>query len=104
MSNLQKKTAVYKVLINNDSVKVTEYSFSPGSETGWHKHLWDYVVVPQTDGKLLLVSEKGRKTTTTLSKGNPYYRRAGIEHNVINAGEAKLVFIEIEIKAYTSIN
>ena len=42
--------------IDNDQVRVTEYRFSPGSETTWHQHEWDYVVIPQTDGKLLLVN------------------------------------------------
>ena len=87
--------------IDNDRVRVTEYRFSPGSETKWHKHEWDYVVIPQTDGELFLVDAEGKKTEAKLTKGIPYYREAGVEHNVINAGSEQLVFIEVEMKAHT---
>ena len=46
------KTAIADCLIDNDRVRVTQYRFSPGSETKWHLHEWDYVVIPQTDGEL----------------------------------------------------
>ena len=57
--------------------------------------------MPQTNGQLLLIDEKGVDTTATLLKGQSYYRQAGVSHNVINNGDAELVFIEIEIKAHT---
>ena len=34
----------------------------------------------------------------TLSAGRPYAREAGVEHNVINASAAEVVFVEIELK------
>ena len=49
------KTVIADCLIDNDRVRVTLYRFSPGSETKWHLHEMDYVVIPQTDGELLLV-------------------------------------------------
>jgi quercetin dioxygenase-like cupin family protein len=36
------------VQIDDDKVKVTRWDFSPGAETGWHRHEMDYVVVPLT--------------------------------------------------------
>ena len=48
-------------LIDNDRVRVTQYRFSPGSETKWHLHEWDYIVIPQTDGELLLVDAEGQE-------------------------------------------
>ena len=47
------------VQIDNDRVIVTEWRFAPGAETGWHRHGYDYIVVPQTTGKLLLETESG---------------------------------------------
>ena len=85
----------------NERIRVTEYSFNRNEETGFHIHQWDYVVIPQTDGQLLLIDDKEVETTTTLIKGNPYYRKAGVSHNVINYGKEKLVFIELEIKAHS---
>jgi quercetin dioxygenase-like cupin family protein len=88
------------VQVDNERVRVTEYRFAPGAETGWHQHAWDYVVVPQTDGQLALVGPDGATSEATLSQGLSYYRQAGVEHNVVNAGDRELVFIEIEMKAH----
>src|ERR1700733_5453028 len=46
--------AVPHVHISEPHVRVTEWRFAPGAETGWHRHEADYVVVPLLDGDLLL--------------------------------------------------
>ncbi|MCZ6629445.1 MAG: cupin, partial [SAR324 cluster bacterium] len=33
-----------------------------------------------------------------LTAGVPYFRKAGVEHNVINANGFEFVFVEIEFK------
>ena len=38
--------------IENGEVRVTEWRFAVGAETGWHRHEYDSVVVPLTDGPL----------------------------------------------------
>lgn len=83
--------------LENDRVIVTEWRFSPGAETGWHVHAHDYVVVPLTTGTLLLETKQGEKTAS-LRVGESYAREAGVEHNVINANDFDLAFIEIELK------
>jgi mannose-6-phosphate isomerase-like protein (cupin superfamily) len=87
------------VLENNDRVRVTEYRFPPNSETGWHVHEYDYVVVPMTGGTLTIVNKDGT-SDYPLTPGGAYYRQAGVEHNVTNVGTAEIVFIETEIKAH----
>ena len=72
------------VKIENERVRVTEWRFSPGAETGHHIHEYDYVVVPVSDGSLLIVDHEGKKSISELSAGEPYFREAGVEHNVIN--------------------
>jgi len=89
--------AVPTLLIENDRVKVTRWQFAPGAETGWHIHGYDYVVVPQTDGMLLLETKQG-DNRAELRVGEPYFRRAGVEHNVVNANAHEFVFIEVEMK------
>ncbi len=84
--------------IDNERVTVTEWRFAPGAETGWHRHQHDYVVVPQTTGKLLLKTKDG-DSVSELTSGKSYFRNAGVEHNVINASEGEFVFIEIEMKS-----
>ena len=98
---MQRKKAKANIQIDNERVRVTECSFNKNEETGFHVHQWDYVVIPQTDGLLLLINDNDVETTATLVKGQPYYREAGVSHNVINNGKEKLVFIEIEIKAHS---
>ena len=98
---MQRRQAKANVQIDNERIRVTEYSFNDNEETGFHVHQWDYIVVPQTNGQLLLIDDKGEETTAALLRGQSYYRRAGVSHNVINDGDEKLVFIEIEIKAHT---
>lgn len=84
---------------DNERVRVTEYRFAPGSETGWHVHEFDYVVVPMTDGTLTIHSKDGI-AEYPLTAGQAYYRQAGVEHNVTNVGTTEIVFVETEIKAH----
>jgi len=85
------------VRVETDRVKATEHAFAPGAETGWHVHEYDYVVVPLTDGRLLLEEPGGGTRYAELKAGIPYTRKAGVEHNVVNAGDAELRFLEVEI-------
>ncbi len=91
--------AVATIMQDDATVRVTRWDFSPGAETGWHRHGLGYVVVPVTDGTLLLELPGGATTQANLTAGVSYTRDAGVEHNVVNAGAAALAFVEIELKA-----
>jgi quercetin dioxygenase-like cupin family protein len=93
----QRPQATATVRIDDGRVKATEWAFVPGGETGWHVHAHDYVIVPLTDGRLLLEEPGGTTRTAGLTHGIPYTRKAGVEHNVINDGEGELRFLEVEI-------
>jgi quercetin dioxygenase-like cupin family protein len=82
--------------VNNAQVRVTEWQFEPGAATGHHRHEFDYVVVPLVDGLLRLVAV-GAESRSELRKGVAYFRKAGVEHDVINAGDKPLAFVEIEL-------
>jgi quercetin dioxygenase-like cupin family protein len=90
--------ATSKVFTDNDRVRVAEWRFAPGAATGWHRHEFDYVVVPMLNGKLRIVTEGGAETIAELEKGVPYFRNAGVEHDVINANDYEFSFIEVEMK------
>ncbi|HEY4975664.1 MAG TPA: cupin domain-containing protein [Steroidobacteraceae bacterium] len=92
-----REAATATVKINEPHVRVTEYSFRPGGETGWHRHAYDYVVVPLLDGKLLLERRDGTSHVAELRTHQPYARSAGVEHNVINANAFDFSFLEIEL-------
>jgi len=83
--------------IENDRVIVTEWRFAPGASTGWHRHAHDYVVVPLMDGRLKLVTRDG-ESFADMKAGVPYYRPAGVEHDVINANKGEYAFIEVEVR------
>jgi len=89
--------AVATVRIDNDRVRVTEWRFAPGAHTGHHRHEYAYVVVPMTSGPLAIRSAAG-DATAQLTVGAPYYRDAGVEHDVINPNSGEFVFVEIELK------
>ncbi|UCE31062.1 MAG: cupin domain-containing protein [Burkholderiales bacterium] len=93
---MSRPRAVPTVQVSNQRVIVTEWRFAPGAETGWHRHAYDYVVVPGTDGRLLLETADGN-VDAALVAGQAYFRNAGVEHNVVNAGDRELVFVETEI-------
>lgn len=90
--------AVPTVQIENDHLRVTEWRFSPGAATGYHRHGYDYVVVPVVDGELELIGPNGGRSCAQLKQGKSYFRNAGVEHDVINAGAGVMIFIEIELK------
>jgi len=84
--------------IDNDRVRVTTWRFAEGDATGAHRHEYDYVVVPMMDGALRIETPDGEARTVQLRRGEPYFRPAGVEHNVINASGHDFEFIEIEIR------
>ena len=86
------------VHVDNPRVTVTEWRFAPGAETAWHRHGYDYVIVPLVTGKLLIDDGK-RQTHAELAAGKSYFRTVGVEHNVINDNKFAFAFVEIELKA-----
>lgn len=83
---------------DNARTRVTLWRFPPDGETGFHRHEFDYVVVPLTTGPLTIVDTQGKVGTSQLTAGTSYFRRAGVEHNVINASAGDFAFVEIEFK------
>lgn len=89
--------AIATEYINNDAARVTEWRFmAKGDNTGWHTHEYDYVVVPLFDGALQIEVE-GKRSVSTLKTGVPYFRKAGVTHDVINGNDFECAFVEIEI-------
>lgn len=90
--------AVPTVLIDNDRVRVTEWRFrTRGDNTGWHRHGFDYVVVPLFDGQLEIDLGGGKRTIAPMKNGVPYFRNEGVEHDVINGNDFECAFVEIEL-------
>src|SRR3954465_1767522 len=97
MSPTKPPSAVATVQVDNEHVRVTEWRFAPGATTGWHRHEYNYVVVPLTTGQLRL-GNGSSEMVAELVTGQSYTRPALTEHDVINPNAYELVFIEIEMK------
>lgn len=96
-NSTDKGTATPKVLVDNARTRVTEWRFAQrGDNTGWHRHEYDYVVVPMQDGVLQIVDKNGDTTLSELKAGVPYFRKLGVEHDVRNSNDFEFAFIEVE--------
>lgn len=92
---MQAKSTIF---IDNERTRVTEWRFAPGASTGWHRHEYDYVVVPLLDGKLKLATGNDESQVAELSAGVAYFREVGVEHDVTNVNDYEYAFIEVEFK------
>ncbi|WP_370399693.1 cupin domain-containing protein [Sulfitobacter sp. JB4-11] len=91
-------TAIATVQVDSDVVRVTRWDFPvKGANTGWHRHAYDYVVVPMMDGTLAIKGADGTVTQAPLKAGVSYARPAGVEHDVINDTDGPMAFVEIEV-------
>lgn len=94
----QDGSAIPTVTIENDRVRVTEWRFKKkGDNTGWHRHGFDYVVVPLFDGVLNIDVGGGEHVQAQMQNGVPYFRELGVEHDVINGNDFECAFVEIEL-------
>jgi len=90
-------SAIPTIQIENNKTRVTQWRFRKrGDNTGWHKHEYDYIVVPLFDGTLEIKNADGSKTQALMKNGIPYFRELGVEHDVINVNDFECAFVEIE--------
>jgi len=94
---MTERQAVATVKVDNARVRVTEWRFTPGAHTGHHRHEYAYVIVPLTTGSLVAITAGG-ESASAMRAGEPYYRDAGVEHDIQNANAFDFAFIEIELK------
>jgi hypothetical protein len=45
------------------------------------------------------VSPQGEESFADLKLGVSYFRKAGVQHNVVNANDFEFAFVEIELKS-----
>jgi beta-alanine degradation protein BauB len=90
-------SAVPTVQIDNARMRVTLWTFAPGASTGFHRHEYDYCVVPLTTGRLRL-EEGGMVREADLTAGCAYCREAGVEHDVSNPNPFEFSFVDVELK------
>lgn len=91
-------TAIGTLQVENERVRVTEWRFPKrGDNTGWHRHEYDYVVIPLFDGCLEIGLPGGETVVVELKNGVPYYRDLGVEHDVRSGNDFECAFVEVEL-------
>jgi quercetin dioxygenase-like cupin family protein len=88
-----------KVILENDKVKVTEYSSTPGKDVcgkGKHTHP-AHLSIFLTDAKARLTTEDGKTQDFDLKAGTAFWSEAET-HMVINNGNkpAKVYLVEVK--------
>ena len=91
-------SAIASKQLETNRVRVTRWDFLPFTETGWHVHEFDYIVVPIISGELTITDPSGSVLTFQIKEGISYNRKAGVEHNVQNLTKLETSFLEIEFK------
>jgi quercetin dioxygenase-like cupin family protein len=87
------------VTADDDRVRVTTWTFAAaGDATGWHRHQFDYVVVPVTGGTFTVIGADGAEREMEQLAGEAYLGTAGTEHDVVSRSDGA-VFVEIELKS-----
>ena len=61
-----------------------QWRLAPARATGRHTHEMDYVIVPVTAGEMTIVAPDGSAPKAQLGVGQSYFRKAGVEHDVLN--------------------
>lgn len=91
--------ASYKVLLENERVRVREAVFPPGVlNTGTHTHEYAHVGVILTKGSLVFTTPDGKSETVPFESGSVGFREAKATHAVGNPGAEPMRVIEVELK------
>ena len=86
------------VLFEDKKTRITLWCFPPGTETGWHRHIHDYVTLQQSSGQLQLESRDGSIKHVDYEDGRAAAYSAPTEHNAINISDVEVRVTEIEYK------
>jgi quercetin dioxygenase-like cupin family protein len=86
----------YKVMQENDRVRVLEFRGKPGDKTAMHSHP-SAVGIAITDGKFRFTSPDGQSIEAELKAGQTIYHDV-IEHTteVLGTSEAHVVIVELK--------
>ena len=86
----------YKVLLENDRVRVLETRYSPGAKSDVHSHP-DLVGIALTPAKARLSLTAGDPIDLELTAGESFFIEAQ-EHSVENTGTSEFLVILVELK------
>jgi quercetin dioxygenase-like cupin family protein len=86
----------YKVLIDNDEVRVLEFHLKPGEREPMHSHPRGFVYA-LSDAKLRISFPDGHTEGTVMKAGEAHWREA-VTHAAENVGDTEAHVIALELK------
>jgi quercetin dioxygenase-like cupin family protein len=87
---------VYKLIMENDRVRVFDVRFKPGEKAAMHMHP-DHMVYIFNDGKLNLTPSKGKTQELDLKAGQAIWMEA-TSHAAENLGKSDAHLLVVELK------
>jgi quercetin dioxygenase-like cupin family protein len=86
----------YKVVLDNDKVRVIDNQSNPGEKTAWHSHP-DMLINVLGGGTVKATTKDGKTKTTEFKKGETVWMDA-VTHETENIGKTKLHLLLVELK------
>jgi quercetin dioxygenase-like cupin family protein len=87
---------LYKVVLDNDKVRVMELNIAPNDIVPWHNHPYHFVYA-LADGKLE-ITDKGKAPQTAEIKAGEVMEMAATTHMAKNTGGTTIKLIVTELK------
>ena len=87
---------VYKVLFENERVRLLDVRMKPGDESAQHSHP-DYLLYATEGGKVKLTDASGQSAEVEIQAGDTMWREAE-EHSALNVGTTELHALFVELK------
>ena len=92
--------ATSRVFVDDDRFRITEWTIEPSGAIEEHTHEYDYAVVGVEPSVMWAVLPDGTELEVAIEPGVAYTRAAGTTHRMENRGSVRVVFTEVEVKAY----
>jgi quercetin dioxygenase-like cupin family protein len=93
---VQQNPEFYKILLENDDVRVLEYRLKPGQKESLHSHP-DGVVYGFNASKIRVTSADGKVTESAGKAGDVFWRKS-VTHALENVGDTDVHSLAVEIK------
>ncbi len=87
----------YKVLLENDQVRVLEFRMKQGGKSEMHSHPRSVAIV-MNDQRLRFTFPNGKSEDTDLKRGQAVWLDDGISHTVENIGTGDAGGVIVELK------
>jgi quercetin dioxygenase-like cupin family protein len=88
----------YKLLVDNDHVRVVQCTLKPGEKDVMHTHPSNYYFVTQ-GGKMKVTTAEGKTEMMEMKTGESGWENAEGPHTSENVGKKTLSFILVEVKS-----